>query len=92
MPSLVSISLRIWSVQGSAPNTPTFKFILSLRPDFSKDSAKYNAYEGVQASAVACKSCIISICFSVLPAEIGIVIAPIVSQAPCAPRPPVNNP
>ena len=53
MPSLHSISLRIWSVQGSAPKIPTFKFNSFLMPAASRDSARYSAYEGVHASAVA---------------------------------------
>ena len=56
------------------------------------NSAKYNAYEGVEANAVVPKSCIISNCFSVFPAEIGIVVAPTFKEASCAPKPPVNKP
>ena len=93
MPSFASMSWRISSVQGSAPKAP----ILSLNssrgsPESRMASARYSAYDGVQHSTVAPKSCISVICFSVFPLDIGITDAPMFSAPACAPSPPVNSP
>ena len=92
-PTRASISRRIASLQGSAPNMP-MRSALSRRftPWRSATSARASAYDGVAHSTRGWKSMISATCRSVPPPEMGTTGQPSRVAPSCAPRPPVNRP
>ena len=80
MCSFFSISLRIASLQGSAPKKPHLSFSVAGSTFSSAiTSARFRAYDGVHVRTVDPKSCISMIWRLVFPPEIGMTAAPIFS-------------
>ncbi len=72
-----SISLRISSVHGSAPKTPTSREVdRGSTPCRSNSSSRVSMYEGVTMITSGRKSWISRTCRAVMPPEAGITVQP----------------
>ena len=77
MPALVSISVRIASVQGSAPKMPTSRLVdFASMPWRVSSSISTCMYEGVTMMRFGFRSQMSCTCFSVCPPDIGITVQP----------------
>ncbi len=86
--------VRIWPVQGSAPNRPALRLSPSPGPAPASASASPSriAYDGVQVRMSGRRSRISVTCRAVMPPDTGTTVAPSSIAPWWMPSPPVNRP